>query len=82
MLTIYRTMEASGETEMCGMSLKSVVEKGMSYHVQSIKVRHEIRFVVLSIYFHFLTCINDITQSLAKKLMISFTMNRVGQSRV
>jgi hypothetical protein len=35
-------MDASGETEMCGMSLKSVVEKGMSYHVQSIKVRHEI----------------------------------------
>mmetsp|Transcript_18225 Transcript_18225/g.39386 ORF Transcript_18225/g.39386 Transcript_18225/m.39386 type:complete len:1769 (-) Transcript_18225:63-5369(-) len=38
MLTIYRTMKASGCEEMCGMSKKEVIEKGTAYYAHSIKL--------------------------------------------
>jgi len=41
MLTIYRTMTASGEEEMCGLSKKEVVAKGTAYFAHAIKLGEE-----------------------------------------
>lgn len=38
MLTIYRTMDTTGDKEFCGMSKETVIEKGMAYFAQSIKL--------------------------------------------
>lgn len=38
MLTVYRTMDATGKEEYCGMSKDTVIEKGMAYFAQSIKL--------------------------------------------
>lgn len=41
MLTIYRTMKASGEEVMCGLSKKEVIDKGTAYFTHSIKLGEE-----------------------------------------
>lgn len=41
MLTIHRTMTASGGQEICGLSKKEVIEKGMAYFARSIKLGEE-----------------------------------------
>lgn len=41
MLTVYRTMKATDEKEMCGMTIELVIEKGMTYFAQSIKLGEE-----------------------------------------
>lgn len=41
MLTVHRTMTASGSVEMCGLSKTQVVEKGMAYFAHSIKLGEE-----------------------------------------
>ena len=38
MLTMYRTMQAQGDKELCGMSKKDIVQKGSAYFSQSIKL--------------------------------------------
>jgi len=38
MLSIYRTMRATGEEEMCGLSKKEVIVKGVAYFTRSIKL--------------------------------------------
>ena len=41
MLTIYRTMTASGEDQMCGLSKNDVIAKGTAYFAHAIKLGEE-----------------------------------------